>query len=231
MAGEMPPPMPPAGEFSAEDYEFEALDELEEGNAFLDQVLTRAGELALDTIEFVQEHPVLTGALFAAGFGALAGLAAAAVLPQRRPTAREQAATAAADAAERAAEAFAAARLGARLAEAQEALGGRLSTARGRLGRAAELANERAREAGLLDNLGMMGSRARERVRAGAEGLASTPARDGGGDLGEAVAGKARRAAYAAQLVPIGMALLRNPIVRDLLVQALVGRLRRTARV
>src|SRR5205823_4714280 len=97
MAGEMPPPMPPAGEFSAEDYEFEGLDELEGGNAFLDEVLTRAGEFALDAIEFVQEHPVLAGALVAAGFGALAGLTAAAILPHRRSAAQERAAAATAE--------------------------------------------------------------------------------------------------------------------------------------
>jgi hypothetical protein len=231
MAGEMPPPMPPAGEFSAEDYEFDALDELEEGNAFVDEVLTRAGELALDTIEFVQEHPVLTGALFAAGFGALAGLTAAAIVPRRRPTVQQQVAASAGDAAGRAAEALAAARLGARFTEAQDVLGGRFSTARGRLGRAAEAANERVREAGLLDNLGTLGGLARERVRASADDLAAATHRNGGPDLGDAVTAKARRAAYVAQLFPIAMALLRNPIVRDLLVHMLAGRLRRTARL
>jgi hypothetical protein len=231
MAGEMPPPMPPAGEFSAEDYEFDALDELEEGNAFLDEVLTRAGELALDTIEFVQEHPILTGALLAAGFGAVAGLTAAAVVPRRRPSAQQQAAAAASDAASRAAEALAAARLGARFADAQDALGGRLSTARGHLGRAAEAANERVREASLFDNLTALGGRARDQARASAEGLASASHRNGSPDVGEAVAGKARRAAYMAQLLPIGMALLRNPIVRDFLAQMLASRLRRTARL
>ena len=231
MAGEMPPPMPPAGEFSAEDYEFDALEDLEEGNAFLDEVLTRAGELALDTIEFVQEHPVLTGAMFAAGFGALAGLTAAAILPRRRATAQEQVAATTADAASRAAEALAAARLGARLAEAQGILGGGLSTARGRLGRAAEAANERVREASLLENLSVLRSRARERARLTADEVAATTAGGGGPGLGESVAGKARRAAYVAQLFPIAMALLRNPVVRDLLVQMLASRLRRTARI
>jgi hypothetical protein len=226
MAGEMPPPMPPAGEFSAEDFEFDALDELDEGNAFLDEVLTRAGEFALDTIEFVQEHPVLTGALVAAGFGAVAGLAAAAIVPRRRPTRQQQAAATAAEATARAAEALAGVRLGARLTDAQDVLGGRLATARGRLGRAAELANERAREAGLLDNLGALRGRARER----AEELAAAAGRDGGADVGETVARKARRAAYAAQLFPIGMALLRNPIVRDVLAQLVASRLRRTVR-
>jgi hypothetical protein len=221
--------MPPAGEFSAEDYEFDALDELDEGNAFLDEVLTRAGEMALDTIEFVQEHPVLTGALLAAGFGALAGLTAAAIVPRRRPTVQQQAAAAASEAAARAAEGLAAARLGSRLTEAQDVLGDRLSTARGRFGRAAEVANERVREAGLLDNLSALGGMARERGRTAADELAAAAHRNGGPDVGDVVANKARRAAYMAQLFPIAMALLRNPLVRDLLVQVLASRLRRTA--
>ena len=231
MAEEMPPPMPPAGEFAAEDYEFDALDDMDEGNAFLDEVLTRAGELALDTIEFVQEHPVLSGALVAAGVGALAGLTAAAVMPRRRPSRQEQVATSAAEAASLAAEALSALRLRPRLADAQEALGGGLSTARGRLGRAAEAANERVREAGMLDNLTALGGRARERARESADELAGIASRDGGVNVGDAVAGKARRAAYAAQLFPLAMALLRNPIVRDLLVQVLMSRVRRTARL
>jgi hypothetical protein len=87
------------------------------------------------------------------------------------------------------------------------------------------------REAGLLDNLSALGSRARERARVGAEDLAAATRRDGGPALGEAMAGKARRAAYMAQLFPIAMALLRNPIVRDLLAQMVASRLRRTARL
>jgi hypothetical protein len=219
--------MPPAGEFTAEDYEFDALDEMDEGNAFVDEVLTRAGELALDTIEFVQEHPVLSGALVAAGFGALAGLMAAAIVPRRRPAPQQQLATSAADAASLAAEAIAAVRLRPRLTDAQEALGGRLSTARDRLGRAAETANERVREAGVLENLGALGGRARER----ADELASGASRNGGVDLGGAVAAKAQRAAYVAQLLPIAMALLRNPIVRDIIAQMVASRLRRSARL
>ncbi|HEY7063288.1 MAG TPA: hypothetical protein VII06_17555 [Chloroflexota bacterium] len=231
MAGEMPPPMPPAGEFSAEDYEFDALDELESGNALLDEVLTRAGELALDTIEFVQEHPVLSGALVAASFGAFVGLVVAALQPQRRPSAQEQAAAAAAEASARAAEALAGARLGARLADAQEVVGGRLSGARGRLGRAAEAAQERVREANVLENLGTISGRARDRARESAEDLAAAARRDGGSGLADSVAGQARRAGYAAQLLPLSLALLRNPLVRDLLAQILVNRLRRTARL
>src|SRR4051812_42935555 len=84
MAGEMPPPMPPAGEFSAEDYEFEDFDELEPGNAMLDEVLTRVGEFALDTIEAVQAHPIVAASLVAAALGGLAGVAVAAVAPRRR---------------------------------------------------------------------------------------------------------------------------------------------------
>ncbi|HLH22376.1 MAG TPA: hypothetical protein VK066_07620 [Chloroflexota bacterium] len=231
MAGETPPPMPPTGEFSTEDYDFDALDELDEGNAFLDEVLTRAGEFALDAIEFVQEHPVLSGAIVAAGFGTAAGLVAAALVPRRRPpTAQEQAAATAAEATARAAEMLAAARIGSRLADAQDVLGSRLSFARGRLGRAAETANERVREAGLLDSLSTLGGRARDRARLAAADVAAANADDGAG-LGDAVASKTRRLAYIAQLFPIAMALLRNPIVRDLLAQVLVNRLRRSARV
>jgi hypothetical protein len=52
MAGETPPTVPAAGEYPPlDDYEFDPDDELEPSNEFVDAVLTRAGEFALDLIE------------------------------------------------------------------------------------------------------------------------------------------------------------------------------------
>src|SRR5215210_3042120 len=84
MADAMPPPSSPDESFGMEDYEFDPDDELEPSNEFLDAVLTRAGEFALDLIEGVQEHPVLAASMIATGFGVIGGLVAARVVPKRR---------------------------------------------------------------------------------------------------------------------------------------------------
>jgi hypothetical protein len=276
MASEMPPTTPPeAGYAVPEDYEFDLDDELEGGNEFVDEVLTRVGELALDTIEAIQEHPVLAASLLAAGVGAVAGLVAAKIAPRRRPpTVTEQAAAGAASAtalaagiATRAAEAVAAARLGSRLSETQEEaarrlgatqeeaarrlsatqqgaarrwfatrerLGSRLADTPERSSAVAEGAGERAREGSALGQaalaaLAAMGLRAGERARHAAEDVRHSVGRDGSHDVAEVVAEKGERARYLLQLLPLALALLRNPIVRDLLAHAIANRMRRTA--
>jgi hypothetical protein len=247
MAGEMPPTTPPEGYSIPEDYEFEPDDDLGAGNELLDEVLTRAGEFALDTIEFIQEHPVLAASMAAVGFGAVVGLVASALVPRRRPSAQESAASAAAEAAAQAATVAAGLRLGERLGEAQglfgkrlsatqEALGARLAGTPERLGEAAETARGGVREAGALGGeavgrLSFFGRRAGSRAREAAEELADKARHDGSADVGSAVAGKARQAGYMVQLLPLALALLRNPIVRDMLAGIIASRLRKTARL
>jgi hypothetical protein len=242
MASETPPNLPPEGSYALPDeYEFEPDDDLAPGNELLDEVLTRAGEFALDTIEAIQDHPILSGVIAAAAFGAVAGLVAAAVVPRRRPAPPPPPAVTAGAAglatavAARAAEAASSVRLGRRLSEAQEAVGSRLSGAPDRLGDVAGTASRRARDAGVLGEaalaaLAALSARAARRTRHTAEDLASTVADDVRPGVGSAVAHGGERAKYAAQLVPLGLALLRNAIVRDLLANAIAGRLRKTAR-
>jgi hypothetical protein len=243
MASETPPNLPPEGSYALPDeYEFEPDDDLAPGNELLDEVLTRAGEFALDTIEAIQDHPILAGAIAAATFGALAGLVAAAVVPRRRPappppptvTAAGAAGLATAVAA-RAAEAASSVRLSRRLSDAQEAVGSRLSGVPDRFGGVAGTAGRRAQDAGVLGEaalatLAALSARAARRTRHTAEDLASTVTDDVRPGVGSAVAHGGERAKYAAQLVPIGLALLRNAIVRDLLANAIAGRLRKTGR-
>ena len=244
MAGEMPPTTtPPEGYSIPDDYEFEPDDELGAGNELLDEVLTRVGEFALDTIEAIQEHPVLAASLAAVGFGATVGLVASALVPRRQPSAREQASKAAAEAAT----AAAGIRLGERLGEAQgrfgkhlsatqEALGARLSSTPARLSGVAETAKVGAYEASLLGSgaasrLSLFGRLAGARARERAEELAGRAKHDGSADVGSAVTGSARQAGYFVQLLPLSLALLRNPIVRDLVAGVIAGRLRKTARL
>ena len=100
--------------------EFDPADELEPSNELVDVVLTRAGELTLDLIEGVQEHPVLAASLFAAAFGAFVGLILSALVP-RRPSAKQRAS--------KAAESLEAAALPLRLTKAQQRLGETLESA------------------------------------------------------------------------------------------------------
>ena len=88
MAAETSPTAQPPGEASRpETYQFEAAEELSPTDAFLDTVLTRAGELVLDVIEGVEEHPLLAASLMAVIAGGAAGFLVAGLWP-RRPTAR-----------------------------------------------------------------------------------------------------------------------------------------------
>src|SRR6476659_5664498 len=82
--GPAPERQPEEDEF---EFEFDPADELEPSNAFVDVVLTRAGEFTLDLIEAVQEHPVVAASLFAAGVGALVGLVAGSLVRRRGPSA------------------------------------------------------------------------------------------------------------------------------------------------
>jgi hypothetical protein len=141
----------------------------------------------------VQEHPVLTASLVAAGFGLVTGAVMASVVPRRRPQSQlEQAVAVARTAAERASEEGlgAAAKVGPSL----------LSGWFGRMGRASL---DSARMA--VDELPVPA--AQQGVTAGLE-----------------------RTRHLGQLVPIGVALLRNPIVRDLAIHAITTRIRQNAR-
>src|SRR3954454_9463880 len=102
MATETPPGGPMPGGFDADDefeFEFDPAEDLEPTNEFVDVVLTRVGEFTLDLIEAVQEHPLLTASLLAAGVGLLAGTIAGGLFPRRRNTAALAAEAAAAAAA------------------------------------------------------------------------------------------------------------------------------------
>jgi len=222
MAGDTPPPAPPAGNFpGAEDYEFDPAEELEPTNELLDLVLTRAGEFTLDLIEGVQEHPVLAASLMAAGAGLVVGVIAAAVVPHRRAQPARDAARAARDAAQEAAE-----------AAAGLDLAGRFSAAQERLSRAAVSAGQGLREARPIreSRLPRMGRRGFERARETVSDVGDRLSRNGdGAPLPSSVGGTARQAQYAAQLLPLMVALLRNPIVRGWLASAVTGRLRHAA--
>ncbi len=209
MASETPPPDPVASEFpQVEDYQFEPMEELSPSNEFVDAVLTRAGELALDLIEGVQEHPVLTASLLAAGGGAIVGLVASALAPRRRPAALPA------------------------VTATTESPGGirltrRLADASGRVGGAAATAGQRVSESGLFQD-GLIHRFGRPARDAAAQVAAAVPTPgQGHGSLG----GGLKRAQYMGQLVPIALTLLRNPIVRDLIAQVVAGRLRRSARM
>lgn len=176
MAAEPPPAPEPADATYTipDDYQFDLDNDFGPSNELLDEVLTRAGEFALDTIEAVQEHPVLAASLVAAGVGAIAGLALAKVAQRRPVTVREH------------------------LAESLVESG--LTGAPGRFGRWAR-------------------GRAHQAVE-DTERLAQAQDRKG--------PSAARQAGYVAQLLPLSLALLRNPLVRDLVAQLVAHRLRRS---
>src|SRR5262249_8736156 len=222
MAGDTPPPAPPPGNCpGADDYEFDPAEELEPTNELLDVVLTRAGELTLDLIEGVQEHPVLAASLLAAGAGLVVGLIAAPVVPQRRTNAASEAARAARQAAQEAAE-----------AAAGPDLASPFSAAQGRRSRAAASAGQGLRDTRPIREspLPRMGRRGLDRARETMSDVGDRLGRDGeGSPLPSSVGGSARQAQYAAQLLPLVMALLRNPIVRGWIARALTGRLRAAA--
>jgi hypothetical protein len=155
---------------------------------------------------------VLAASIVGIGFGALAGIVAASIVPRRRPK-PTLAAVAAAE-------------------SAVLAMPGRWSWMRGRVGSVAEEAGHRLHETRLFPegSVTNLGTRGRDRLRATVEGMWA--ARNGGSPasgVGGELSGRARQARYVGQLVPIGLALMRNPIVRDLVAQAVARRLRRTA--
>ena len=217
MASAMPPSSSADESFGMDDYEFDPDDELEPSNEFLDAVLTRAGEFTLDLIEGVQEHPVLAASMIAAGFGLLGGLVAARVVPQRRPSI---APLPIAEPVSRAAEEASRVDFSRRMSEAQV-----------RVSQATGAASERVRKSALFSDglLRGLGDRARSGVGDAASVVADKTS--SGPSVDSVLSNKARRVQYAGQLVPLVLALLRNPIVRDLVAQALAGRLRRTARL
>jgi hypothetical protein len=207
MAAENPPTPSPATEFTPPpDYEFDPAEELEPSNDLLDLVLTRAGEFTLDVIEAVQAHPVLVGSLAAAGVGVVGGLLAARLVPRRGP------ATPLAD--------------GPLGVQAAAATGRRwLRWGRGALG---HRAREATAVAGELPEQGRRGLRAAvPLLRRGGrtlEGLA------GGVELPRAGGDGRRtlqRAQAFAQLGPLAIALLRNPVVRDLVIHLVSRQVRR----
>ncbi|MBX5492548.1 MAG: hypothetical protein IRZ14_15465 [Chloroflexi bacterium] len=213
MAAENPPTPPSTTEYTPpEDYEFDPAEELEPTNDLLDMVLTRAGEFVLDVIETVQAHPVLTGSLVAAGMGLVGGLVAASVVPRRRrpsPLTRGAwAASAAADAGMQAGRRWGRWGRAAVAERAQEAA--RAAAAAPPRGRRLRLAVPPLRRAGPVDVLA-------------SEFPIRRPVTDGR----EAV----RRAQALAQLGPIAIALLRNPLVRDLALHLISRQVRRVARL
>ena len=210
MAGDTPPSVPPTVDYAPlEEYEFDPLDELEPGNDFVDAALTRAGEFVLDVIETVQAHPVLTASVMAAGLGLLSGLVAAALAPKPRPSQAQRVAQAVDEAASGAAKAMSG--RWARLRQAR--LTGRglqeLETA------AVELPERGAR---LMRPWARHGAESAERL---AHELHTMP---------KSSTSPLRRAGYAVQLGPVVLALLRNPLVRDLLIQLVLRQVRRGGR-
>ena len=218
MASETPPPAPSSGDYPLPaDYEFDPAEDLAPSNEFLDDVLTRAGELALDTIEAVQEHPVMAASLAAAGVGMVVGLVAAGLVPRRRstvdlileapPPAPPPPVAALRD------------------------LPGRLSSTGGRLGEAAGAAGQGLRGSWLFNPPPLRrGGRPAPDASARGEAALHALGLDGATLDPSSTARRAMdRGRYVAQLVPLTLALLRNPIVRDLLAQAVAGRLRRRA--
>jgi hypothetical protein len=206
--GPAPESLPEEDEF---EFEFDPADELEPTNAFVDVVLTRAGEFTLDLIEAVQEHPVLAASLMAAGFGAVVGLVAGSV-------ARHRAASAAL------AEAAA---LQAAAALEEGRFSDRLGAAQRRLGQTVETASTALRERRLLRDGLLSRFRAPSLDEMPDDLAAATQDRAGGAS--QAAGGAWRKAQAAGALFPLGLELLRNEIVRDLVAHALAGRLRRSA--
>ncbi|HLI28158.1 MAG TPA: hypothetical protein VKZ60_13880 [Chloroflexota bacterium] len=206
MAAENPPTPSSTSEYTPPpDYEFDPAEELEPSNDLLDVVLTRTGEFVLDVIEAVQAHPVLAGSLAAAAVGLAGGLVAARVVPRRRPATPL-----------------------ARGKQAAEVVRRRVRWGRGALG---ERAQEIAAGAATLPARGRRGWQAAVPLlrRGGrtAEALASSaplprPAADGRGALG--------RVQAFAQLGPLAITLLRNPIVRDLALHLISRQVRRATR-
>jgi hypothetical protein len=193
------------------EFEFDPADELEPANAFVDVVLTRAGEFTLDLIEAVQEHPVIAASLVAVGFGAMVGLVAGSVARRRATTAAL---------AERAALQAAAALEGSRLPD-------RLTAAQRRLGQTMDTASTVLRRRRGLRNGFLKGFRAPSLEDAPDDLVAA--AQDRASGASQAAGGAWRKAQAAGALLPIGLELLRNEIVRDLVAHALAGRLRRSA--
>jgi hypothetical protein len=177
MAAETSPTAQPPGEAPRpETYQFEAAEEeLSPTDAFLDTVLTRAGELVLDVIEGVEEHPLLAASIMAVIAGGATGLLVAGLWP-RRPA-------------------------GPRWPPLAVSFRGRWP--------------------------GDVLPRPRAPRLSGRRGRAAPAA----GRLTSTIGRALRQGRYASQLVPIALALLRNPLVRELVAQALAGRLRRRARL
>lgn len=193
------------------EFEFDPADELEPANAIVDVVLTRAGEFTLDLIEAVQEHPVLAASLVAIGFGAMVGLVAGSVARRRSASAAR---------AERAAMQAAAALEESRLPD-------RLTAAQRRLGQTVDTASTvLRRRRGLRDGL-LKGFRLPSLEDAPDDLVAA--AQDRASGTSQAAGGAWRKAQAAGALFPLGLELLRNEIVRDLVAHALAGRLRRSA--
>jgi hypothetical protein len=218
MATEQPAGTPPSVEYTIpEEYQFDPGEDFSPENEWLDVVLTRAGELVLDLIEGVQEHPTLAASIVGIGFGAIVGLLAASVVPRRRPAPRVLPTAAAADA-------------------ALESLAPRLGAVRGRLSQVAETAGTRLRDSRhRLETAPPIDLSA---VRANRLGGALSGLWPGGRvtpppteDLVDSAAERAQRARYFAQLLPIGMSLLRHPVVRDLVAQTIAARIRRRAHI
>ena len=206
--GPAPESLPEEDEF---EYEFDPADELEPTNAFVDVVLTRAGEFTLDLIEAVQEHPVLAASLVAAGFGAVVGLVAGSVARHRASSAALAEAAA----------------MQAAAALADSGMSDRWGAAQRRLGETVDTASTALRQRRLVRD-GLLKRFRGPSVEELPEDLAEA-AQDSAGGVGQAAGGAWRRAQAAGALFPLGLELLRNEIVRDLVAHALAGRLRRSA--
>jgi hypothetical protein len=208
-------PTGPAPESQLEEdefeFEFDPADELEPANAFVDVVLTRAGEFTLDLIEAVQEHPVVAASLVAIGFGVMVGFVAGSIARRRAPSAALAEAAA----------------LQAAAALEESRLPDRLIAAQRRLGQTVDTASTVLRQRrGLRDGL-LSGFRAPALEVAPDDLIAG--AQDRAGAASQSAGGAWRKAQAAGALLPLGLELLRNEIVRDLVAHALAARLRRSA--
>jgi hypothetical protein len=208
-SGPTPESLPEDDEF---EFEFDPADELEPSNAFVDVVLTRAGEFTLDLIEAVQEHPVVAASLFAAGVGAFVGLVAGSLVRRRASSAALAEAAA----------------LSAAAALEDSGLSGRLGGAQRRLGQTVDSAGVALRERRLLRD-GLFRGFRRPALDEMPAALAAVDVQDRAAGMSQGAGGAWRRTRAAGALVPLGLELLRNEIVRDLVAHALAGRLRRSA--
>jgi len=223
MAGDPQPFASPTEEYALPDeYEFDPDDELEPGNDFVDAALTRAGELVLDLIETVQAHPVLTASLLASGVGLLGGLIAARVAPRKRPAPALPSSSALADEL---------------VAVSSERAGRAWSRFNREGGQLLQRAVDRGRAS--LDDAAAVSDRGRESARfalprwrrrgeavveQARENLSDLPSMGHGGQA------PFRKAAAVAQLGPLAVTLLRNPVVRDLLIHLAMRQVRRVGR-